>query len=197
MKPTDILHPKQREPSKAYLVNKLRGAVFSWRSQGYLGTTDTTRRLLQFWFEEDHISKNNEIFQFWFCQRESIETLIYIYEVLKKRNFIELAQEFGSGPIGMYHPEFDKYPLHAFKMATGSGKTFVMAFAVVWGYFNRLKENIQNYASKFLLISPNVIVYERLKRDFEDGKIFKQWPFIPPGMGRRFRFKSAFEGRSN
>jgi type III restriction enzyme len=135
------------------------------------------------------ISGDNEFFQFWFCQREAIETLIYVYEVLKKRKFIELAQEFGSGPIGMYHPEFDKYPLYAFKMATGSGKTFVMAFAVIWSYFNYIKEDRQDYASKFLLISPNIIVYERLKRDFEDGKIFKQWPFIPPEWEEDFDLK--------
>jgi type III restriction enzyme len=189
MNPTDILHPKQREPSKCYLVNKLRDAVFSWRQQGYPGATETSKRLLQFWFEEDHLIEKNEPFQFWFCQREAIETLIYIYEVLKKRKFIEMAQEFGSGPIGMYHPEFDKYPLYAFKMATGSGKTFVMAFAIIWSYFNYIKESKQEYTSKFLLIAPNVIVYERLKRDFEDGKIFKQYPFIPDEWKQDFDLK--------
>jgi len=189
MNPIDILDPKQREPSKCYLVNKLRDAVFSWRQQGYPGSTQTTKRLLQFWFEEDHLREENEPFQFWFCQREAIETLIYIYEVLKKRKFIDLAQEFGSGPIGLYHPEFDKYPLYAFKMATGSGKTFVMAFAIIWSYFNHTKENKQDYTSKFLLISPNLIVYERLKRDFEDGKIFKEYPFIPDEWKQDFDLK--------
>lgn len=189
MNPADILTPKQREPSKAYLVNKLREAVFSWREQDYPGVTETTRRLLEFWFKEDHIIKNNEPFQFWFTQREAIETLIYVYEVLKKRRFIELAQEFGSGPIGMYHPEFDKYPLYAFKMATGSGKTFVMAFAIVWSFLNYLKEKNKDFTNKFLLISPNVIVYERLKRDFEDGKIFKEYPFIPKEWEQDFNLK--------
>jgi len=189
MNPADILHPKQREPSKAYLVNKLREAVFSWRSQGYPGVSETTKRLLQFWFEEDHLFNNNELFQFWFCQREAIESLIYTYEVLKKRRFIELAQDFGSGPIGMYHPEFDKYPLYAFKMAPGSGKTFVMAFAVVWSYFNHLKENKKDFTSKFLLISPNVIVYERLKRDFENGMIFTKYPFIPSEWEDEFELR--------
>ena len=135
MKPTELLHPEQRLPSKAYLANELRKAVFTWREHGYPHTTDTTRRLLQFWFEEDHIV-NNEPFQFWFCQREAIETLIYVYEVMKKRNFIDVARDFGSGPIQGYYPSYDQYPLYAFKMATGSGKTFVMALAIVWSYFN-------------------------------------------------------------
>jgi len=54
MKPTDLLHPEQRRPSKAYLVSELRKAVFTWREQGYPNITDTTRRLLLFWFYEAH-----------------------------------------------------------------------------------------------------------------------------------------------
>ena len=116
MKPTDILHPEQRRLSKAYLVNKLRKAVCAWREEGYPGTTPTTKRLLQFWFFEDNLV-NNEPFHFWFCQREGIETLIYIYEVMKKRNFIDMARDFGTGPIQGYDPSYDQYPLYAFKMA--------------------------------------------------------------------------------
>jgi len=178
MKPTDLLKPTERRPSKAYLVNELRKAVFTWREEGYPNTTDTTRSLLQFWFKEDHIV-DNEPFEFWFCQREAIETLIYVYEVMKKRNFIDIARDFGSGPIQGYDPSYDQYPLYAFKMATGSGKTFVMALAIVWSYFNHKRENKEDYTSKFLLIAPNIIVYDRLKRDFQDGNIFKKYPFIP------------------
>lgn len=99
---------------------------------------------------------------------------------MKKRNFIDMARDFGSGPIQGYDPSYDQYPLYAFKMATGSGKTFVMALAIVWSYFNHKNENRDDYTSKFLLIAPNVIVYDRLKRDFQDGRIFKEYPFIPP-----------------
>lgn len=179
MIPTDILHPDQRKPSKAYLVDGLRKAVFAWRDQGYPGVTDTSRRLLQFWFDEDHLVED-ETFEFWFCQREAVESLIYVHEVLKKRVFIDLAREFGKGPIVGYDPSYDQYPLYAFKMATASGKTFVMALTIAWSYFNHLRENKDNYTSKFLLISPNVIVYERLKRDFEGRKLFTQYSFIPP-----------------
>jgi len=179
VKPTDILHPDQRKPSKAYLADGIRKAIFTWRQQSYPGVTATTKRLLQFWFDEDHIVER-EPFEFWFCQREAVESLIYVYEVLKKRIFIDLAREFGKGPIVGYDPSYDQYPLYAFKMATASGKTFVMALIITWAYFNHQRENTDNYASKFLLISPNVIVYERLKKDFAGGKIFKSLPFIPP-----------------
>jgi len=188
MKPSDILHPSQRRASKAYLVNKLREAVYSWREGKYDGATDTSKTLLNFWFNEDHLI-NNEPFEFWFAQREAIETLIYVYEVLKKRNFIDLAREFGSGPIYSYDPIYDQYPLYAFKMATGSGKTFVMAFAIVWSYFNHQNENPEDYTSRFLLIAPNVIVYDRLKKDFGYNRIFKEYPFIPPEWRDGFDLK--------
>lgn len=175
--PFEILHPNQRKKSQAYLVNKLRDAVFNWRNNDYPNVTKTTKRLLEFWFKEDHIVEDKE-FKFWFAQREAIETLIYVYEVMRKRRFVELAQDFGEGRI-IYNPEIDQYPLYCFKMATGTGKTFVMAFAVVWSYFNYKFEKLDDYTNKFLLVTPNVIVYERLKRDFEDGKIFKKYPFIP------------------
>jgi len=186
MNPTDILKPAERRPSKAYLVNELRKAVYKWREDGYPGVTDTTRRLLKFWFEEDH-KLDGELFHFWFCQREAIETLIYVYEVMKKRNFIDLARDFGSGPIQAYDPSYDQYPLYAFKMATGSGKTFVMALAIVWSYFNHKWENKDDYASKFLLIAGEKnVIYDRLKRDLKDGAIFKKWPFIPPEWKEEF-----------
>ena len=189
MKPTEILHPEQRQPSKAYLVNALRKAVYSWRELGYPGITPTTKRLLQYWFNEDHIV-NNEPFQFWFCQREAIETLIYVYEVMKKRNFIDMARDFGAGPIQGYDPSYDQYPLYAFKMATGSGKTYVMALSIVWQYFNYKKENKNDYTSKYLLIAGEKnVIYDRLTRDFKDGKIFRELPLIPPEWQEEFDLK--------
>jgi type III restriction enzyme len=180
MKPTELLQPSQRQPSKAYLVNELRRAVFTWRNQGYSNTTETTRRLLQYWFNEDHLVQREQ-FEFWFCQREAIETLIYVYEAMKKRYFIDMARDFGAGPIQGYDPSYDQYPLYAFKMATGSGKTFVMALSIIWQYFNYKKENKTDYTSKFLLIAGEKnVIYDRLTRDFKDGRIFKDWPFVPP-----------------
>ncbi len=189
MNSTIILYPKNRQPSKAYLVNELRKAVFAWRGQGYQGATLTTKRLLQFWFSEDHIL-NNEPYQLWFCQREAIETLVYIYEVMKRRSFIDVARDFGSGQIHGYDPSNDQYPLYAFKMATGSGKTYVMALSIIWQYFNYKKENKDDYTSKFLLIAGEKnIIYDRLTRDFKNGKIFRELPIIPPEWLEEFELE--------
>lgn len=189
MNPTELLHPEQRRPSKAYLANELRKALYTWRQKGYPNVTSTTKRLLQFWFEEDHLVEN-EPFEFWFCQREGIETLIYVYEVMKKRNFIDMARDFGAGPIQGYDPSYDQYPLYAFKMATGSGKTYVMALSIVWQYFNHKNENKDDYTSKYLLIAGEKnVIYDRLTRDFKDGKIFRELPLIPPEWREEFDLK--------
>lgn len=65
------------------------------------------------------------------------------------------------------------------KAATGSGKTFAMAFLSVWSYFHKKFESGSTMSETILIIAPNVIVYERLKVDFEDGKVFRNFPFIP------------------
>ena len=159
------------------LVRALRSLVKSWREGGYKeGTSETTRRLLEWWFLENHELKDGSNFKFWHAQREAIEHLIYCYEVLEARSLYQLAQQLDVRiPID---PSADKWAKYAFKMATGSGKTMVMAMAVIWAYFNKFTKN-------FLLIAPNLIVLDRLmgdskKPEFFEGAIFKNFPFIPP-----------------
>lgn len=65
------------------------------------------------------------------------------------------------------------------KAATGSGKTFVMSFLTVWSYFHKKFEDNSDLSQTLLVIAPNVIVYERLKIDFENGNVFYKFPFVP------------------
>ena len=199
-----------RRPSKMLLVNKLRLEVDVWRDKNYPGISDTTRQLLNFWFENDHTVNGNS-FHFWFCQREAIETLIYLFEVKKFndlgpvvksyaenfrrdlfKNAVEITEDMeGKRKLIRYFPELDQegqqdFPeknllRYAFKMATGSGKTMVMALTIVWSYFNKKREKDSRFADNFLIIAPNVIVFERLARDFADKKIFNNYPFVPKG----------------
>jgi type III restriction enzyme len=67
-------------------------------------------------------------------------------------------------------------------MATGSGKTKVMALAIAWQYFNAVAEGRTDYARTFLVLAPNVIVFERLRTDFGSGRIFRADPVIPPEL---------------
>jgi len=65
---------------------------------------------------------------------------------------------------------------YAFKMATGSGKTVVMAMAMVWSYFHRKMVNGSDLSTNFLLLAPNIIVYQRLEKDFANNQIFYDLP---------------------
>jgi type III restriction enzyme len=174
--------PRQRRPSRAALVPGICTAVDQWRTQGYPGATDTTRRLLQYWFQQDHKIRRKgkpQEFGYYFCQREAIETLIYLYEVRQLRSLYELARNFPPERPFLIRPDEDRFARYVFKMATGSGKTKVMSLAVVWSYFNAIFEPNSALPRTFLVIAPNVIVYERLKVDFADGRIFDEDPLIP------------------
>jgi type III restriction enzyme len=74
---------------------------------------------------------------------------------------------------------YDDFARYCIKMATGSGKTKVMSLAIAWQYLNAVNEPSDDYAKTFLIIAPNVIVFERLRSDFAGGAIFKNDPVIP------------------
>ncbi|MEW5805174.1 MAG: DEAD/DEAH box helicase family protein [Patescibacteria group bacterium] len=180
-----------KQQSALPLVRALQQAVAAWCEGGYKeGTSETTRRLLEWWFLEDHELKDGALFAFWRAQKEAIEHLIYCYEVLEARSLYQLAQKLDARvPVD---PSADKWAKYAFKMATGSGKTMVMAMAVVWSYFNATKEKRDDFTKDFLLIAPNLIVLDRLMGDsknpeFFEGAIFKKFPFIPPEWSADFQ----------
>ena len=171
--------PQERRPSRAALVPGIRPAVDQWRAQSYHGATDTTKRLLQYWFQQDHKVRREtrpQEFGYYFCQREAMETLIYLYEVRQLRSLYDLSRSFPPERPFLIRPDEDRFARYVFKMATGSGKTKVMSLAVVWSYFNAIFEPNSTLPRTFLVIAPNVIVYERLEVDFADGRIFDEDP---------------------
>jgi len=84
----------------------------------------------------------------------------------------------------------------AFKMATGSGKTWVMAMAVVWSYFHKKLVPASPLSTNFLIVAPNVIVYQRLERDFAANRIFYELPLIPPEWRGAFSQKVILRGEA-
>lgn len=92
-------------------------------------------------------------------------------------------------------PQPDHYR-YAIKMATGSGKTLVMAMAVVWSYFHKKFEKDSPLSESFLIIAPNVIVFERLREDFENGKIFHKWDLIPHEWKHDWQMTFIMRGES-
>lgn len=137
------------------LVNDIRAQVSIWRTCGYRGVTSATRRLLEYW---QRAERERRLF---FCQIEALETAIYITEVAGRQtgdawigNRIREAND-SSNPL-----------LHriAFKMATGSGKTVVMAMLIAWQSLNKLV-NMQDsrFSDTFLIVTPGITIRDRLR----------------------------------
>ena len=163
-------------------VPALRKAVENWRVARYDGATVTTRQLLNYWFYTDHRLRTGGRFRYHDAQREAMETLVFVYEIAKTRRHRDLLERFAPNVAGIHVLQYDDFPRYCIKMATGSGKTKVMALAVAWQYFNAVAEGRDDYARTFLLIAPNVIVFERLRTDFGGGRIFRNDPIVPPEL---------------
>lgn len=159
-------------------MQPIRKAVDEWRKEKYKGATATTKTLLNYWFATDHRLTDGRPFQYYPAQREAVETLVWLYEVQGIRRHRDLIERFAKVP-GIHVLQYDDYARYAIKMATGSGKTKVMALAVAWQYFNAVAEGRDDYAATFLIVAPNVIVFERLRFDFGGGRIFRTDPIIP------------------
>src|SRR5712691_498284 len=175
-------------------VPALRKLVAEWRNGGYKGITSTTRTLLNFWFSTDHQLSNGQLFTYHEAQREAIETLIYVYEVARVRTRKDLLEKYVSSNNELRLPSYDEFARYCTKMATGSGKTKVMALAIVWQFFNAVRENEEDYAKTFLILAPNVIVFERLRSDFEGGRIFHLDPLIPRELQISWEFDCVMRG---
>lgn len=179
--------------ASAPCVPAIREKVNEWRDGGYKGVTATTRLLLNHWFLTDHRLPNGSRFAYHYFQREAIETLIYLYEVAKVRRHKTLIETFATRS-DLRLLQYDDFPRYCVKMATGSGKTKVMALAIAWQFFNAVAEAQEDYSKIFLLIAPNVIVFERLRLDFEGGRVFRNDPIIPAELEIFWDFQCYMRG---
>lgn len=179
-----LAQPSLLEPAfkTAPTVPAIKEAVREWRAANYKGATDTTKILLNYWFKTDHRMLNGRPFFYYDAQREAIETLIYLYEVAMVRRHKDLIEKYAGSVKDLRLLQYDLFARYGVKMATGSGKTKVMALAIAWQFFNAAAEGSDDYAKTFLLVAPNVIVFERLKFDFENGRVFRTDPLIPPEL---------------
>ncbi len=164
------------------LVHKIRLGVKAWRDSGYAGASGTTKALLSHWFESEHLLPQADggvrPFQWYFAQREAVESAIWLYEVERARDAYALLRYDSSGAVSksMFHGDWSRYVL---KLATGAGKTKVMSLLMAWSYFHRLYEPDSELSTNFLLIAPNIIVLDRLRVDFDSARIFHEDPLLP------------------
>jgi len=172
------------------LVHQLRRKVKDWRDSGYEGATDTSISLLNWWFNTEHLLAKAdgmmEKFEYYFAQREAVETVVYLYDAVKVKDKYDLLRYDSSEAVsaGMFDESWKRFVI---KMATGSGKTKVLGLILTWCYFHKLYEDDSELARNFLVIAPNIIVLDRLRRDFDGLRIFFEDPVLPD---------NGFDGRN-
>jgi type III restriction enzyme len=135
-------------------VNRIRERVEAWRIGGYVSITSTTRRLLDYWNDPDRTRR------LFFCQREAVETAIYLTEVAAK-----YGDAWIQNALSEWNAQYNAgLPRVAVKMATGSGKTVVMAMLIAWQALNKL-ENRQDarFSDAFLIVTPGITIRDRLR----------------------------------
>ena len=174
--------------------------------------------------QDHEVSGFDVPFRYYFCQREAIETLAWLVEIAGERDAQSLIQAYTTGfkkdlltdnivfqttmegrrQLRRYVPELDADGVQdlppsdlrrfAFKMATGSGKTWVMAMAIVWARLHKQRVPGSELSTNFLIVAPNVIVHQRLEKDFANNRIFHELPLIPPEWKGGFSQKVILRG---
>jgi type III restriction enzyme len=140
------------------IINEIRRHLSDWRAapQASWGVTPATARLLNHW--RSHSFQGVRPF---FCQIEAVEAVIWLTEVAKSRKQYSTIWEHILGANEQANPELVRIAL---KMATGSGKTTVMAMLIAWQAVNAARSPTStNFSRGFLLIAPGITIKDRLR----------------------------------
>ena len=171
----------------------------AWESGELLEqVTPTTQELLKFWFSEEYCSLRNRNFHA--GQRQAILNIVYLHEVLKAKNVLDYYEQLmpdmmALSDLATLNQQKYQMPKYAVKMATGTGKTWVMHALLIWQVLNARHEDVKSgrFTKNFLLVAPGLIVYDRLldafcgrlkegteERDIETNDFYmNQEVFIP------------------
>jgi len=188
----ETLRESSAEKLMPPLISQLRKKVKEFRDGGYAGAAGTSKSLLNWWFKTPHLLPKADgtvaEFQYYFAQREALETIVYLYDVVGVQDKFDLMRFDSSGAVTT--DRFDEtWRRFVVKMATGSGKTKVLSLALAWSFFHKLYEPDSQLARNFLVITPNIIVLDRIYRDFQGLRIFFSDPVLPDNGvdGRNWR----------
>jgi type III restriction enzyme len=155
---------------KIELVNKIRPRIKKWREDGYHGVTGITKRLLLHWQDPEERKDR----RFFFCQIEAIETLIWLTEAPDAdKTGIEIPGDGGG---------FSRW---CNKMATGSGKTIVMAMLIAWNVLNKVANAKDSRFSKnILIVAPGLTVRNRLSvlNATAADNYYEEFNIVPSGL---------------
>jgi type III restriction enzyme len=163
------------------LVNALREDVEHWRSLKYEGATEISKELLLYWYREDRTKR------LFFCQLEAAETIIYLHEIRlagKRTRFTSKVTEADLQKLKDLPANPGLLPLTrlGLKMATGSGKTVVMAMMITWAFCNRGRvASDERFPSSVLVVCPNLTIKERLQvlRPENENNYYDEFDLVP------------------
>ena len=142
-------------------IDQLRDALRDWRRQNYPGVTAISRKLLLHWSDP---SREDRIL---FAQREAAETAIYLAEVVGRDKYdrSSLAGIDWRDTLADANAEHNaNLPRVALKMATGAGKTIVMAMLIAWHTLNKVNSpQDSRFVKRFLIVAPGITIKDRLR----------------------------------
>jgi type III restriction enzyme len=158
------------------LINDIRRDVEKWRISGdYPHVTPISRKLLQHWADDQ---RDNRVL---FCQREAIETAIFLAEVAGRHGYPDWRRR-----LDETNTEFNRgLPRVALKMATGSGKTVVMAMLIAWQTINKVyAPRDARFTTRFLVVTPGITIRDRLRvlQPSDPGNYYKLRDLIPADL---------------
>jgi len=157
------------------LVNKIRPRVKAWREAGYPGVTGITKRLLEHWQDPEERKDR----KFFFAQLEAIETLIWLTEApAAEKVGIEIKGDGG---------EFERW---CNKMATGTGKTIIMAMVIAWNFLNKVTNPTDTRFSKYaLVVAPGLTVKSRLQVLYptNENNYYEEFNIVPASLMDKLR----------
>ena len=165
--------------SENALVNEIRGYVDRWRTlrnPADWGVTAVSQRLLEHWRHHEFAGPRP-----FFCQIEAVETIIWLTEVAPKRTATkslleQIARDNAEANPGLFRL--------AMKMATGSGKTTVMAMLIAWQAVNAARKGSRDFSRAFLIITPGITIKDRLRvlQPSEPDNYYETREIVPPDM---------------
>lgn len=142
-------------------IDQLRDALRDWRRQNYPGVTAISRKLLLHW---SNPAREDRIL---FAQREAAETAIYLAEVVGRDKYdrSSVAGIDWRDTLAAANAEHNAgLPRVALKMATGAGKTIVMAMLIAWHTLNKVNQpQDSRFVKRFLIVTPGITIKDRLK----------------------------------
>ncbi|MCY3972878.1 MAG: DEAD/DEAH box helicase family protein [Candidatus Dadabacteria bacterium] len=172
--PTAKPHQDRGKFIELELVNQIRKRVDKWRENNYPGVTGTTKALLEHWKDDEQRD-----FPFFFCQIEAIETLIWLIETPEsERTGIEIPTD--GGPFRRL----------CSKLATGTGKTVVMAMLIAWQAINRATNPADGrFSQNIFIVAPNLTIRERLAvlKPSDKKNYYDEFRIVPLSMTEKLR----------